>query len=100
MTGGERFFEILEQMQQDLGHHAEVVELMYLCTSLGFEGRYRVMPRGVAALTELRDGVYRTIRKRRGDFERELSPHWRGITAGAPAAVAARAALGASRWAR
>ena len=55
-TGGERFFDILEQMQKDLGRHSEVVELMYLCTSLGFEGRYRVMPRGIAALTELRDG--------------------------------------------
>lgn len=79
--GGERFFEILEQMQHDLGRHAEVVELMYLCTSLGFEGRYRVMSRGIAALTELRDGVYRTIRQRTGDFERDLSPHWRGVPA-------------------
>jgi len=79
VSGGERFFEILEQMQKDFSRHAEVVELMYLCTSLGFEGRYRVMPRGTAALTELRDGVYRTIRQRRGEFERELSPHWRGI---------------------
>jgi type VI secretion system protein ImpK len=60
-----------------------VVELMYLCMSLGFAGRYRVMPRGVAALTELTDGVYRTVRQRRGDFERELSPQWRGIAAGA-----------------
>lgn len=83
VTGGERFFDILEQMQQDLGHHEPVVELMYLCISLGFVGRYRVMPRGVAALTELRDGVYRTIRQRRGEFERELSPQWRGIAAGA-----------------
>ena len=82
VIGGERFFDILEQMQTDLGRHSPVVELMYLCTSLGFEGRYRVMPRGVAALTELRDGVYRTIRQRRGDWERELSPHWRGIAAG------------------
>jgi type VI secretion system protein ImpK len=79
--GGERFFEILEQMQRDLGRHSEVVELMYLCTSLGFEGRYRVMSRGIAALTELRDGVYRTIRQRIGDFERELSPHWHGVPA-------------------
>jgi type VI secretion system protein ImpK len=81
VSGGERFFDILEQMQRDLGRHSEVVELMYLCTSLGFEGRYRVMPRGTAALTELRDGVYRTIRQRRGEFERELSGHWRGINA-------------------
>ena len=82
VTGGDRFFEILEQMQKDLGRHAEVVELMYLCASLGFEGRYRVMPRGTAALTEMRDSVYRTIRQRRGDFERELSPHWRGLQLG------------------
>jgi type VI secretion system protein ImpK len=66
-------------MQRDLGRHSEVVELMYLCLSLGFEGQYRVMPRGAAALTELRDGVYRTIRQRRGDFEHELAPHWQGI---------------------
>jgi type VI secretion system protein ImpK len=83
VTGGERFFEILEQMQQDLGHHEPVVELMYLCLSLGFAGRYRVMPRGNTALAELRDGLYRTIRQRRGDFERELSPQWLGVAAGA-----------------
>ncbi|HLY56954.1 MAG TPA: type VI secretion system protein TssL, long form [Stellaceae bacterium] len=82
VSGGERFFDILDQMQKDLGRNSEVVELMYLCTSLGFEGRYRVMPRGIAALTELRDGVYRTIRQRRGDFERDLSPHWRGLSTG------------------
>jgi type VI secretion system protein ImpK len=82
VSGGERFFEILEQMQKELSRHGEVVELMYLCLSLGFEGRYRVMPRGAAALAELRDGVYRSIRQRRGEIERELSPHWRGIATG------------------
>jgi type VI secretion system protein ImpK len=82
VTGGERFFDILQQMEKDLGRHSEVVELMYLCASLGFEGRYRVMPRGIAALTELRESVYRTIRQRRGDFERELSPHWKGLQTG------------------
>ena len=82
VTGGERFFEILEQMQREMGRYSEVVELMYLCASLGFEGRYRVMPRGIAALTELRAGIYRAIRARRGDFERELSPQWRGLATG------------------
>jgi len=83
VVGGERFFEILTELQKDLGHHEPVVELMYLCMSLGFIGRYRVRPRGVAEMTDLRDGVYNTIRSRRGDFERELSPQWRGINAGA-----------------
>src|ERR1700761_4516457 len=85
VTGGERFFEILEQMQQDLGHHAPVVELMYLCLSLGFSGQYRVLSRGGAEISDLRDGIYRTIRQRRGDFERELSPQWRGLAAAARA---------------
>jgi type VI secretion system protein ImpK len=82
VSGGERFFDILEDMQKDLGRHSEVVELMYFCASLGFEGRYRVMPRGIAALTELRDSIYRTIRQRRGDFERDLSPRWKGLNLG------------------
>ncbi len=82
VTGGDRFFDILDQMQKDIGRNGEVVELMYLCTSLGFEGRYRVMPRGTAALAELRDSVYRLIRNRRGEFERDLSPHWRGAETG------------------
>ncbi len=82
VTGGDRFFEILEDMQKNLGANTDVVELMYLCISIGFEGRYRVMPRGGAALGELRDGVYRLIRDRRGNFERELAPHWRGTEAG------------------
>ena len=82
VSGGERFFDILQDMEKDLARHGPVVELMYLCTSLGFEGRYRVMQRGTAALTELRDSLYRTVRQRRGDFERELSPHWKGLETG------------------
>lgn len=91
VTGGERFFEILEQMSRELGRHAEVVELMYVCTSIGFEGRYRVMPRGVAALTELRAGTYRAIRTRRGEVEHELSPQWRGLAV--PAGLSRRVPL-------
>jgi type VI secretion system protein ImpK len=79
VSGGEGFFDILEQLQKDPGRNGEVVELMYLCTSLGFKGRYRVLPRGEAALTELREGIYRTLRQRRGEFEHDLSPRWKGL---------------------
>lgn len=89
VSGGERFFDILGQMEKDLNRHFEVVELMYVCLSLGMEGRYRVLPRGSAQLAELRDGLYRLIRQRRGEFERELSPHWPGIAAVKPS-VASR----------
>jgi type VI secretion system protein ImpK len=79
VVGGERFFEILEQMQQDLGRHAPVVELMYLHLAR-LEGRYRATPRGWRA--------HRVAEQRlpndpeRGEHERELSPHWRGIADG------------------
>lgn len=78
--GGERFFELLEQMVQEPRRYLSELELFYACLSLGFEGRYRVLPRGYAELARLRDALYRAIRRERGDFERELSPHWRGIT--------------------
>ncbi len=82
VSGGERFFDILGQMEAEMGRYGEVVELMYLCLSLGFEGRYRVLPRGAASLAEFRDSLFRTLRQRRPEFERELSPHWRGLGAG------------------
>ncbi|WP_119459022.1 type IVB secretion system protein IcmH/DotU [Rhodospirillaceae bacterium SYSU D60014] len=81
VTGGERFFDILQRLQQDPGRNAEVLELMYLCLSLGFEGRLRVQSRGSSELSRVRDGLFRTLRQRRGEFERELSPRWRGIEA-------------------
>ena len=83
VVGGERFYDILDQLHRDIGRQESVVELMYLCISLGFAGRYRVRPRGVGELTELREGIYNTLRQRHGEFERELSPHWHGIDAGA-----------------
>jgi type VI secretion system protein ImpK len=82
VAGGERFFDILKQMEEDPARHGQVVELMYLCLSLGFVGRYRVQQRGLASLTEFRDALYRVIRQRRGEFERELSVRWQGIPAG------------------
>ncbi len=81
-SGGERFFDLLEKLERDPGRYAEVLELMYLCLSLGFEGKYRVMSRGSIRHGEVREGLFRLIRSRRGEFERELSPHWRGVDAG------------------
>jgi len=80
--GGERFYEILNQLMKNPGRNLEVLELMYLCMTLGFEGQYRLIERGGAKHAEIRDGLHRTIRQQRGEYERELSPHWRGVEAG------------------
>ncbi|HMU66841.1 MAG TPA: type IVB secretion system protein IcmH/DotU, partial [Cellvibrionaceae bacterium] len=53
--------------------------LFYLVLSLGFEGKYRLMPRGSEALEALRDDLYASIRAQRGDYERSLASAWQGL---------------------
>lgn len=77
--GGEKFFQILERIMMEPAKNIELLELYSICLALGFEGRYRIMEMGRSQLDSLRDELYRTIRTYRGDYERELSPHWRGL---------------------
>ena len=78
--GGEKVFQLLEHCLQSPRERLNLLELLYLCTSLGFEGRYRVMNGGRAQLEALRERTAAAIRSARGEVERELSPHWRGVT--------------------
>lgn len=77
--GGEKFFTILDRILQDPARNIDLLELMYLCLALGFEGKYKIQERGQAQLTGIEDDVFRAIRRVRGDFERRLSPHWQGL---------------------
>lgn len=77
--GGEKFFQLLERLSRNPVKHLLMLELMYLCLALGFEGKYRVQPRGMMELEAIRDGLYRQIRQLRGDIPRDISPHWQGL---------------------
>jgi type VI secretion system protein ImpK len=79
--GGDRFFDLLTQLKKDAAVNLDLLELLYYCLTLGFEGKYRVLPRGASELTVLREDLYRVIRNNRGEFERTLSPHWEGAKA-------------------
>jgi type VI secretion system protein ImpK len=81
VRSGERFFDLLAQMRQNPGKFLPVIELMYLCMSLGFQGRYRLSPRGPAELDRMRDETYALIVRQRQAADPELSPHWRGVAA-------------------
>jgi type VI secretion system protein ImpK len=81
VRSGERFFDLLAQMRQNPGKFLPVVELMYLCMSLGFQGRYRLSPRGPAELDRLREETYALIVRQRQAPEPDLSPHWQGVAA-------------------
>jgi len=78
--GGEKFYDALDRLQAFPSGNLHLLELMYLCLALGFEGRYRVRDGGRDQLERVREQLFQTIRTQRGDPERELSPHWRGIT--------------------
>ena len=76
--GGEKFFELLDSIILDPRKNLDLLELMYLCLAFGFQGRYRLLDNGRSRLEEQRERAYNAIRTARGEFERELSPHWRG----------------------
>ncbi len=82
VVGGDRFWDLVNQLKRDAAVNLDLLELIYLCITLGFEGKYRVLPRGASELIVVREDLYRLIRNNRGEFERGLSPRWQGIDAG------------------
>jgi type VI secretion system protein ImpK len=81
VRSGERFFQLLGQMRQNPGLYLPVIELMYLCMALGYQGQYRLSARGPAELDRLREETYAVIVRQRQAPEPDLSPHWKGIAA-------------------
>ncbi len=77
--GGEKFFLILKNCMQQPKTHLVLLELLYVCLCLGFEGRYRIEDRGLSKLDEIRENAYQIIQRQRGDVEKNLSLHWQGI---------------------
>lgn len=84
-SGGEKFFLLLNKLQENPAKNIDLLELMYVCLALGFQGRYRVETGGTATLESVRENLYRTIRNQRGEYETALSPHWKGLDKGVEA---------------
>ncbi len=76
--GGEKCFLILQRMQENPSQHLDLLELYYLCLSLGFEGKYKLEQRGHEQLDQIREGLYQTIENHRGHMEQDLSAQWQG----------------------
>jgi len=79
--GGEKVFQLLAKLAQDVPKHRQLLELIYCVLALGFEGRYRVVENGRAQLDSVRQRLADLIRKDRPPVEPQLSPHWQGIGA-------------------
>ncbi|MDQ6620765.1 MAG: DotU family type VI secretion system protein [Pseudomonadota bacterium] len=80
--GGEKFFQLLGKLAQNPQQHANLLELMYYCLALGFEGRFRIVDNGRTQLDTLKVRLADIIRQNRGSYEQPLALHWRGVTPG------------------
>lgn len=78
-VGGDRFYDLLARLEKEPGTHIDMLEFLYMCLSLGFEGRLRVEQGGSDKHLRIREGLARIIRAQRGPVERDLSPTWEGI---------------------
>ena len=79
VSGGAKFFEILERVRADPGRHGGLIELLYVCLALGSEGKYRHDTQGPARLSQLQHELFELLRARRSLQSEDLSPHWRGV---------------------
>jgi type VI secretion system protein ImpK len=77
--GGERFFQLLDRLQPQAARNLDLLELAYLCLSLGFEGKYRLAASGMRDLDQLRQGLYLLIQRAKGEDELPLSANWQGL---------------------
>lgn len=78
-VGGDRFYDLLARLEKEPANNIDMLEFLYMCMSLGFEGRLRVEQGGTDKHTQIRAGLARIIRAQRGPVERDLSPHWEGV---------------------
>ncbi len=78
--GGEQFFRLVEWGLQNPAGHRDLLEFLYICLALGFQGHFATLPNGASQLNQLRENLYQTVRAQRPEFERELSIRWRPMS--------------------
>jgi len=71
----ERFFLILERIIKDPPLYIDVMELMYICLSLGYKGNLNATDFSTTQLEKLTHSLYKRIRAYRGDYNKILSPY-------------------------
>lgn len=77
--GGERFFQMMDQVIRYPAQNLNLLEFFYVLLSFGFEGKYRVMGTGLNQLERHRIEIYQLIQRVKGDNPNELSVRWQGL---------------------
>jgi type VI secretion system protein ImpK len=82
--GGEKYNMLLARLLQDPERHKNLIELLYYCNALGFEGRFRIAENGFSQLEILKRRVATSLDKIKGGYEKRLSSHWTGVNSVEP----------------
>ncbi|WP_146590943.1 type IVB secretion system protein IcmH/DotU [Puniceibacterium confluentis] len=81
VDAGERFFDLAEDLIRFPERDPQLLQLVFLCLSLGFRGKYRLDPgAGEAAIAQLRVQMNRLLRDRDA-ADAALAPNWKGVEA-------------------
>jgi len=70
----DKFFTITERAIKEPASYIDLMELIYICLSLGYKGHYRVTEHGHHQLEQITNNLYKHIRAYRGSFHKALSP--------------------------
>lgn len=82
--GGEKYYKLLARLMQYPERHKNLIELLYYCNALGFEGRFRIAENGFSQLEILKRRIATTVDKVKGGYEKRLSSHWAGVNSAQP----------------
>lgn len=76
---GVGFFQEAEKAMQAPGQRFNLLELMLVCMSLGFEGQYRTLPNGSVELARIRSAIYETLRRVHPRPDEDISVNWSAV---------------------
>ncbi len=76
---GVGFFQEAEKAMQAPAQRYDLLELMLVCLSLGFEGQYRTMPNGAVELARIRAAIYETLRRVKQRPDEDIAVNWEAV---------------------
>lgn len=79
---GVGFFQEAEKAMQAPQQRYDLLELMLVCLSLGFEGQYRTLPNGAMELARIRAAIYETLRRCKARPDEDIAVNWQAVPMG------------------
>lgn len=70
----DKFFNILDRALKEPARYIDLMELIYICLSMGYRGQYRGSEHSHYQLEQITDNLYKHIRAYRGSISKTLSP--------------------------